>query len=187
MAGIKWRKYNRAIHRDLGYFFTGMVIIYALSGIALNHRKEWNPNYIITLSKSSFQPSIALQNNEKKAILELLQQHNEDGNYKSHYKPSGNETKIFLHNSSSFLLNFETNELTIETIKKRPLFHQVNFLHYNPGVWWKWFSDIFCTSLVVISVTGLFVLKGKNGITQRGAWLVAIGIIVPLLLFLYYY
>ena len=42
------RKINRVIHRDLGYFFTGMIIIYTVSGIALNHRNDWNPNYSIT-------------------------------------------------------------------------------------------------------------------------------------------
>jgi len=45
---MKWRRLNNAVHRDLGYFFTGMIIIYALSGIALNHRNDWNPNYSIT-------------------------------------------------------------------------------------------------------------------------------------------
>ncbi len=44
---IKWRKWNKAVHRDFGYFFFGMVIIYSLSGIAINHIKDWNPNYVI--------------------------------------------------------------------------------------------------------------------------------------------
>ncbi len=42
---FKWRKWNRAIHRDFGYLFFGMTIIYALSGIAINHLDDWNPNY----------------------------------------------------------------------------------------------------------------------------------------------
>ena len=37
---LKWRKWNRAVHRDFGYLFLGMTIIYALSGIALNHMKK---------------------------------------------------------------------------------------------------------------------------------------------------
>jgi len=37
-----------------------------------------------------------------------------------------------------------------------------------------------------VTVTGLFLVKGKNGITRRGAVLVAIGVILPLLfLFIY--
>jgi hypothetical protein len=37
-----------------------------------------------------------------------------------------------------------------------------------------------------VTITGLFLVKGKNGITRRGAVLTAIGVIVPLLfLFIY--
>jgi len=40
--------------------------------------------------------------------------------------------------------------------------------------------------LIILAFTGLFILKGKNGITGRGAWLVSAGIIIPLVfLFMY--
>lgn len=184
---INWRKLNRVLHRDLGYFFTGMVIIYALSGIALNHRNEWNPSYVITLHTEKFEPSDALRSNQKEAIRQFLTTYGEDKNYKSHYKPASNVTKIFLHNGSSVTLDFTTNQATMESIRKRPLFHQINFLHYNPGVWWKWFSDLFCLALIIITLTGLFILKGRNGIKQRGAWLVAAGVLLPLILLIVYY
>ena len=41
------RRWIIAIHRDVGYFFTGFIIIFATSGIALNHIDHWNPNFII--------------------------------------------------------------------------------------------------------------------------------------------
>ena len=44
---LNWRKWNRVVHRDFGYLFLGMTIIYALSGIAINHIKDWNPNYVL--------------------------------------------------------------------------------------------------------------------------------------------
>ena len=40
-------KFNRITHRDIGYLIAGLTIIYAISGIALNHKHDWNPNYII--------------------------------------------------------------------------------------------------------------------------------------------
>jgi len=184
---LNWRKYNRVLHRDFGYFFTGMVIIYALSGIALNHRKDWNPNYIINRFESEFTPNKSLQSNDKEAIIEYLSIWKEDNNYKSHYQPAPGVTKIFLQEGGSVQLDFNTNLVLVETIKKRPIFNQVNFLHYNPGNWWKWFSDIFCGALIVIAITGLFILKGKNSVTGRGAWLTALGIVIPLILFLVYY
>ena len=39
-------KLNRVTHRDIGYLIAGLTIIYAISGIALNHKNNWNPNYI---------------------------------------------------------------------------------------------------------------------------------------------
>ncbi len=53
---FKWRKWNRAVHRDFGYFFFGMVIIYALSGIAINHLDDWNPNYVVITEDITIDP-----------------------------------------------------------------------------------------------------------------------------------
>ena len=51
---------------------------------------------------------------------------------------------------------------------------------------YTWFSDIYAAGLIFLAITGLFVLRGKNGIIGRGAWLTAIGIILPALFLLYY-
>ena len=45
---FRWRKWNNILHRDIGYLAVGMSIIYALSGIALNHLVDWNPSYEVT-------------------------------------------------------------------------------------------------------------------------------------------
>ena len=44
---MSWRKLIIATHRDVGYFFAGLTVIYAVSGIAVNHIEDWNPNYVI--------------------------------------------------------------------------------------------------------------------------------------------
>ena len=44
----RFRKACRLLHRDLSFFFAGMVIIYALSGIFMNHRNSINPNVTIS-------------------------------------------------------------------------------------------------------------------------------------------
>ena len=85
-------------------------------------------------------------------------------------------------------VNLETGKGTLETIHKRPVFNQLNFLHYNPGVAWKWFSDIFCIAFIIIAGSGLFIIRsGKNSIKGwKGITYTAIGIIIPLILFLMY-
>jgi uncharacterized protein len=178
---------NRVLHRDFGYFFFGMTIIYAVSGIALNHRHTWNSNYLIR------QEAVALilpatdstELADKTYALSLLDQITGELKYKTHVASADN-LKIFV-DGGSVSVNLSTGEGRIETLKKRPLFYEFNFLHYNkPGKLWTWFSDIYCVGLLLLAVTGLFIIKGKNGIKGRGAWMTAIGIIVPLILFLMY-
>ncbi|ASB50802.1 PepSY-associated TM helix domain-containing protein [Alkalitalea saponilacus] len=183
---INWRKINRVIHRDLGYFFFGMVIIYGLSGIAMNHRNDWNPNYIITHVESPLMADSTLLTGTDEAFRNYLKEQNIRQQYKSHFSPAPNQIRIFLEGESTLTLNFQRETQVYESIRKRPVFYQVNLLHYNPGTWWKWFSDIFAVSLILIAITGLFILKGKNGITRRGAWLTIAGILLPVLFLLFY-
>ena len=47
---MKVRKLLRILHRDFGYFIVGMTLVYALSGIYLNHRHDFNPDYKIFMN-----------------------------------------------------------------------------------------------------------------------------------------
>jgi len=182
---MKLSKLNRVTHRDIGYLIAGLTIIYSISGIALNHKHNWNPNYIfdnrtftteIPINRESFNNEVA-----QKILRSILV----DPEFKTFYFPTGNKVTLFLE-GGLVQINALTGEGVIEKISKRPIFYQVNFLHYNPGKWWKYFSDIYCIALILVTITGLFIVKGRNGITKRGAILTIIGIILPLLfLFIY--
>ncbi len=176
---MNWRKWNRLLHRDFGYLFFGMTVIYALSGIALNHIKDWNASYIIdtddiviTLPDSPHQLS---EENVKKTLSKI----GEDGNYKKHYYPDHSTLKIFLK-GGSLTVNTETGQALIEKVTRRPVFYYVNILHYNPGKLWTYFSDFFCIAMILLAITGLFIIKGKKGISGRGAWLTILGVVIPL-------
>jgi hypothetical protein len=57
----------------------------------------------------------------------------------------------------------------------------MNQLHLNaPKGVWTIIADVYAIGLIVVALTGMFVLKGRTGITGRGAWLVAAGILLPL-------
>ncbi|MFW6326871.1 MAG: PepSY-associated TM helix domain-containing protein [Bacteroidota bacterium] len=181
---MKLRRINRAVHRDVGYFFFGMCIIYGLSGIALNHRHHWNPNFII--KQTGFNVQL---NSESEEVMDwvdtVLKEINEEGNYKTHLV-SGDNMRIFI-NGGTVNVNLNTGEGVLETVRKRPVFNEINFLHYNtPRKLWTWFSDLFAVGLILLAVTGLFVLKGKNGFQKRGVYFVTMGILIPVLL-LYFY
>lgn len=184
MANLKWRKWFRVIHRDFGYLFFGVTLIYAISGIAINHLDDWNPNYIITTKNIK---TNLHHGTTKTEILAMLELHNEHKNYKNHYFPDDNNLKIFLKNGNVYV-NLNSGNALIEKNRRRPVFREMNYLHYNPVKWWTWFSDLYAGALIALAITGLFLVRGKKGITGRGAWLTILGIIIPLIyLFIYYY
>jgi hypothetical protein len=46
------KKTFRNLHRDLGYFYIGLIISFAFSGLMMNHRDSWHPEKYTTETKS---------------------------------------------------------------------------------------------------------------------------------------
>ncbi len=175
----KLRKLNIATHRDLGYFFSSLIIIYCLSGFALNHVNDWNPDFIIEKETITIPGDYSTSNLSSELIKEFGKQVNET-DFKVYDVPSPGKVKIYYDNAS-LLIDFTTNSGKYEKIIRRPVFYQSNLLHRNSIRGWKWVSDIFAGMLIIISVTGLFILKGKKGISGRGKWLIGAGVLLPIL------
>ncbi|HLN20142.1 MAG TPA: PepSY-associated TM helix domain-containing protein [Bacteroidales bacterium] len=182
---MKISKINRVTHRDIGYFIAGLTIIYALSGISLNHKNDWNPNYISDIRPFHTKVTASRESFNEETALNILSELDLKDSYKAFHFPTGNRVTIFIE-GGFVQMNTLTGEGVVEKITRRPLFFEINILHYNPGVWWKYFSDLFCICLILVTITGLFLIKGRNGITGRGAILTIAGILLPILfLFIY--
>ncbi len=185
--GMRWTKLNNILHRDLGYFFTGVILIYAISGLAINHLRDWNPSYSIELREIKLElpndyhlitENLIKKELEKKGLL---------GEFKKYYFPRDGQLKIFINNGY-IEVNLQTGVGRLEKLTRRPLLAEMNFLHYNPNIWWTVFSDIFAIALIIIAITGLIVLKGKRGFKKYGIWLVLGGLLFPVvILILFYY
>lgn len=184
-TSFKWRKWNNILHRDIGYLAFGLTLIYSISGIALNHMRDWNPNYSISHQEVQWEGGVPAGKVPSAAVKSFLATFGEEDGYKSHYRPDSEVFKVFVH-SGNVVLNSSSGKGYLEKIERRPMFYEFNFLHYNPRVLWTWFSDIFCGALIIVAISGLFVLKGRKGITGRGAWLTAIGVIIPALFLIAY-
>jgi len=180
------RKWSRILHRDLGYFFIGTSLIYGLSGIALNHLKDWNPNYSVSLKEFNTRIDLKKSPDVKENVKQLVGDIDDVNNYRNHYYPDPGTMKIFLKGGSSVMVDVNTGDGTIEFLKKRPVFYQVNYLHYNPNSWWMWFSDIFAGGLIFLSLTSLFMVKGTKGIWGRGGIYMMVGIIIPILFLIFF-
>jgi len=184
---MKWRKWNNILHRDIGYLAFGLTIIYAISGIAVNHMADWNPNYKIEEMHSTIAPITAEITETKEIINTVLKQLNIDDIPKNSNFLNRETIQIFLENNT-VTTNLSTGEVSQEIVKSRTLIRPMNFLHLNhPKKLWTWVADIYAIALAFLAITGLFVLKGKKGIKGRGAWLAAIGMSIPILFKLLYF
>ena len=183
---MRWRKLNRILHRDIGYFFFGMSVIYGLSGIALNHIDDWDPSYNIRNEEVQVDAAglkSAMSREEVKSILDEL---DAESRYKSHYYPRKDILKIFLE-GGSVMLNTSTGQGNLELVTRRSVFYEFNFLHYNnPKFLYTYFADIYGGGLIIMAITGLFMLQGRKGLSGRGKWFVGIGILIPLVFLLLY-
>ncbi len=184
---MKWRRWLRAIHRDIGYILVGLTVIYSISGIAVNHADEWNPNYIIE-KKTTI---LKLDNKEKSSthsiVSAIMSKSGDNGRLKNSFRPDSNSIKIFTEKYNLYY-DLSSEELTKEEIKGRPLLKESNYLHLNaPKKIWTYVADTFAVGLIFLAVSGLFLVKGKNGMKWRGTWLTIAGILIPILFLLFYY
>ncbi len=72
------------MHRELGYLFFGMSIVYGLSGIALNHHvaRHWTPGVVSRSESISYPSTLARASVDKNTIEEILEITGERQNYK---------------------------------------------------------------------------------------------------------
>ena len=181
------RRWNNALHRDIGYLCVGMTIIYAVSGIVLNHFKSGDfshPDY--SKSYKEFKVNLPVSGAADKAyVYSILDQLHEKDQFKS-FITGENYVQIFLDKGYVYI-DLKSGEAEMETKTTRYVIKEFNLLHYNNiKKMYTWFSDLYAIALIILAITGLFVLRGKNGIIGRGAWLTAIGILLPALFLLYY-
>lgn len=180
MASHNWRWWFHAIHRDAGYLCVGLTLIYAVSGIAVNHVADWNPNYAIAKVSANIGPvahGAEVDDTVAQAVLGKLAL---SPDYLTLFQPGPHQLRI-LRENHTIDVQLDTGAVAHEIITPRPLLYESNYLHLNHGKeWWTWIADVFAVALIVLAITGMFLLKGKNGILGRGLWLTAAGVALPL-------
>jgi len=175
----KARNLNNVLHRDLGYFFAALIMAYSLSGLALNHLDDWNPDFFI--EKKQIEVERTYKKNEiTPDRIEAFSALAGEKEYRLYDFPSERQVKIYYKNAT-LQIDLGSGKGTYEKVWRRPLFYQVNVLHRNSVEWWKWASDLFAVMLIAITVTGIFMLRGNNGLKGRGKWLLAAGALPPLI------
>ncbi len=171
-----------ATHRDLGYLFAGLTVVYAISGLAVNHVHHWNPNYIEETRGHEIGELPEASPDELAA--EVLRRLKISEEPISAVRMGPEELKVFL-DQRALTVALPGGQVVEEIVAERPVIRQTNYLHLNHGKGiWTWIADCYALGLLVLAVTGIFIVPGKKGLGGRGRWLLLLGITVPLVFLL---
>ena len=179
MADVKrWRAWLRAIHRDVGYFAVGFTLIYACSGIAMNHVDDWNYSFNSserTLTMPAPVPDDATDDAAAKLVADAARKGKPDDIYRA-----GDEVRLGYKDGTK--VTAIGTDVTVQEVKSRFFFRAVTWLHAAKGKkGWKYIADVYAVLLMYLAVSGLFMIKGKLGLRWRGTILVAMGLAAPVI------
>jgi hypothetical protein len=178
---LHWRPWLRAIHRDVGYVAVGLTFIYALSGIAVNHITDWSDG---DPSFKTFTRTVEVGRLEgdDAAIAETLRKRfGIKETPREVYRASPEQLDIVFDKRS---LHLDTSKGTVvdEGQEPRLVLRMANWLHLNRGKKaWTYAADAYAGALLLLATSGIFMIAGKKGLLGRGAVLVLVGILIPVL------
>lgn len=175
---VALRPWVRAVHRDLGYVAVGLTFVYALSGLAVNHIADWDPNFRNVQRTHELGPlagesddALAAAVLAKLAITETARE-----TYRT-----GAELHI-LFDRRTLHVDTKAGHVIDEAQEPRFLLRVSNWLHLNRGKKaWTYAADAYAAGLLVLAVSGLFMIPGRKGLFGRGAVFLAAGIALPVL------
>ena len=173
-----FRRICRWLHRELGFFAVGLTLVYAISGIAVNHMHHWDPNHAkYTETWSIEPPGVGETDALAPLVLERLAL---DEPVKDTWRAGRELMQVFVADAT-IDVNLVTGEVVRNGHSKRPLFFDLNFMHLNKGhAPWTGIADAFAGVLILLALTGIFLVKGRKGLAGRGGVLMALGVLLPL-------
>ncbi|MEJ7598667.1 MAG: hypothetical protein WKG01_12225 [Kofleriaceae bacterium] len=172
----RWRAWLRAVHRDVGYLAIGFTVIYAISGIALNHIGDWDPDWVASERQLQITPVPAGLTDA--AAIEHVRT-------AISFPPpdstlvAGDEVHLTYNNGQKAVAIGGT--VTIQAREPRLFFRIAHWLHATRGkAVWKYISDAYAVLLLYLAISGVFMIKGRLGFRWRGLVLITAGVTIPL-------
>jgi hypothetical protein len=166
----------RALHRDLGYLAVGLTIVYALSGLAVNHIGQWDPSFQGYQRTHELGP---LAGDDAAVTAEVARRLGIDEKPREVYRAAASELDI-TYARRTLHVDPGTGHVSDEGQDPRFFLRAANWLHLNRGKKaWTYAADAYAGALLFLSVSGLFMIKGRKGLVGRGLVLALVGAAVP--------
>lgn len=178
-ARFNWRPWLRALHRDAGYFAVGLTLIYALSGLAVNHISQWDPNF--RNYSTTHELGGALEGEDDAIARRVMTRVGITTPTRDVYRAAPDQLEVTL-DRRTLHINTRTGHVVDEGQRPRFLLRVANWLHLNRGKKaWTYIADTYAAGLLFLALSGMFMLPGKRGLIGRGAVFVILGSAVPIL------
>ena len=168
---------NRQLHRDVAYFYVGLILAFSFSGIILNHRQSWYPTEYAYESEE-VQLNMPQGELTEDRIRELTVPFELE--YQSH-RVRGNSLRVDFAGNNILEVNTADGKGVLEARRTMPFLGHTIKLHKSTDTAWIWYSDIFGAGMILIAITGMMIPMGKNGFNRRGWKLMVAGLVFPLL------
>jgi hypothetical protein len=175
---IQWRPWLRALHRDAGYLIIGLTVIYALSGLAVNHIADWDPSF--RQFERTHQVPAPLPDDDEAAAAAVT------GALGVKEKPDdvyrADETQLdIVFEKRTLHVDTQTGKVVEEGQSDRFFLRLANWLHLNRGKKaWTLIADGYAILLLFLALSGLFMIPGRKGLVGRGAIIAILGASVPI-------
>jgi hypothetical protein len=174
----RWRLWLRALHRDVGYLAVGLTVVYALSGLAVNHVSDWDPSFVNW--ERTHTVSTPLPDEDSAAARAVLQALAIDAAPRDVYRASPTQLEISF-DKRTLHVDLPTGRVVDQGQSPRFFLRTANWLHLNRGKKaWRWFADGYAVFLLGLALSGMFMLPGRRGLVGRGGVLLALGVALPL-------
>lgn len=185
MAEVKWRKWFRILHRDVGYVAVALTLAYGLSGLAVNHIEDWNPNYRLTRADVDIGP-IPTGTPDAMAAHVVASLAIDEGTVRGHFLEHADDLRVFLVEGQEVRIAPSTGRGHTLHLARRSGLYEANALHLNSlkGAW-TYVADVFAIALMFLALTGMSMMKGADGFWGRGKWFVLAGLSIPVAFIVY--
>jgi uncharacterized protein len=171
------RPWLRAVHRDAGYFGVGLTLVYALSGLAVNHIADWDPSF--RQLNATHQVPAPLPSDADAASQRVLATLHIAEAPREVYT-AGEDAVDIVFDRRTLHVTPSTGKVIEEGQSPRPLLRVANWLHLNRGKKaWTYVADTYAVILLYLAISGLFMIPGRKGLLGRGAIIALLGAAVP--------
>lgn len=174
----------RGLHRDLGYFYVGLIISFSISGIALNHRNKWNP-YRYTYQEIPVQVDLPANSQaiDKNLVISISKKYHmadQLDNFRVRERDNKKQLEIRYQKGRAYI-DVATGKGQLNMFKRKVGLAEMTKLHQTLNGTWVWYSDIFGLAMLTIAITGMFINRGRLGFKKRGYKFALLGVIFPLI------